>query len=118
MKFVADESVDRPIVVRMRQVGHQVWYVAEMDSGISDDAVLNLANREMALLLTADKEFGEMVFRQRRFTGGILLIRLAGLSATRKTNIVVSILEQHISELPASFAVIAPGIFRIRRLID
>jgi len=41
MKFIADESLDRPIVDRLRTDGHRVLYVAELDSGISDDAVLD-----------------------------------------------------------------------------
>ena len=54
MNFVADESVDRQIVDRLRQEGYLVWYVAEMEPGIADSIVLDLANREGALLLTAD----------------------------------------------------------------
>jgi predicted nuclease of predicted toxin-antitoxin system len=116
MKFVADESVDRDIVERLRQDRHQVWYVAEMASGIPDDAVLKLANRESALLLTVDKDFGEMVFRQGRFTGGVVLVRLAGLSAERKAQIVAAMVAQHLSQLAESFTVIAPGACRIRHL--
>ena len=87
MNFLADESVDRRIVDRLRQDGHLVGYVAEMEPGISDDTVLDLANQEATLLLTADKDFGELVFRQRRLMPGIVLIRLAGLSPTRKAAI-------------------------------
>ncbi|MCX7839148.1 MAG: DUF5615 family PIN-like protein, partial [Anaerolineae bacterium] len=72
MNFLADESVDRQIVERLRQDGHRVWYVAEMKPGISDDSVLALANQEPAILLTADKDFGEMVFRQRLYTHGVI----------------------------------------------
>ena len=49
MNFVTDESVDQAIVQRLRHEGHQVWYIAEMEPGVSDDTVLNLANREAAL---------------------------------------------------------------------
>jgi predicted nuclease of predicted toxin-antitoxin system len=115
MNFLADESVDRQIVDRLRQDGHLVRYVAEMGPGISDDTVLDLANQEAALLLTADKDFGELVFRQRRPMPGIVLIRLAGLSPMHKAEIVASTINQHIAELPCAFAVIAPGVFRIRR---
>jgi predicted nuclease of predicted toxin-antitoxin system len=75
MKFVADENIDRQIVDRLRQDGHIVMSVAEMDTGISDDVVLDLANQEGSLLLTADKDFGELVFRQHRLMTGV------GLSA-------------------------------------
>jgi len=79
VKLLADEGVDRPIVERLRQSSHQVWYVTEMEPGISDNLVLDLANREGAVLLTADKDFGELVFRQGRMTRGVILIRLAGI---------------------------------------
>ena len=46
MNFLADESIDRQIVDRLRQDGHAVRYVAEMEPGISDDKVLDLANQE------------------------------------------------------------------------
>ncbi|GIW42747.1 MAG: hypothetical protein KatS3mg077_0029 [Candidatus Binatia bacterium] len=61
MKILADEGVDRPVVERLRQDGHEVRYVAEIEPGISDDNILDLANREGAVLLTADKDFGEFV---------------------------------------------------------
>ncbi|MEW6006562.1 MAG: DUF5615 family PIN-like protein [bacterium] len=115
MNFIADEGVDRQIVERLRQDGHRVWYVAEMEPGISDDTVLDLVNQKSALLLTEDKDFGELVFRQHRLIPGVILIRLAGLSPTRKAEIVASAINQHTSELPRAFAVISPGIFRIRR---
>ena len=115
MNFLADESVDRQIVERLRQGGHQVWYVAEMEPGISDDAVLDLANQEDALLLTADKDFGELVFRQRRLAPGVVLVRLAGLSPTSKAAIVASAVHLHGAELPHAFTVITPGAIRIRR---
>ena len=73
MKFVADESVDFPIVERLRQDGHSVWAVVEMDAGIADDLVLDHANRQNAVLLTADKDFGELVFRLKRLNLGVVL---------------------------------------------
>ena len=117
MKILADEGVDRPIVVRLRQSGYQVWYVAEKEPGISDETVLDLANREGAILLTADKDFGELVFRQERMTGGIILIRLAGISPVRKAEIVASALRAHGGEMEQAFTVITPGAVRIRRRV-
>jgi hypothetical protein len=44
VNFLAAENVDSAIVERLRNEGHHVWYVAEMDPGITDGAVLDLAN--------------------------------------------------------------------------
>ena len=68
MNLPADESVDRQIVDLLRTDGHAVRYIAEIEPGISDDIVLDMAYQETDLLLTADKDFGELVFRQGRLT--------------------------------------------------
>ena len=115
MNLLADESVDRQIVERLRQDGHAVQYIAEMEPGISDEIVLDLAYQEADVLLTADKDFGELVFRQGRLTSGILLVRLAGLSAMRKAEIAAAAVDQHSAELPGAFAVLTARSFRIRR---
>ena len=44
MNFLVDESVDRQVVERLRQEGHEVLYVAEMEPGLRDDDVLEAAN--------------------------------------------------------------------------
>ncbi len=58
MNLLVDESVDKQIVELLRQEGHDVLYVAEIDPSISDDIVLSKANERSALLVTADKDFG------------------------------------------------------------
>jgi predicted nuclease of predicted toxin-antitoxin system len=74
--FVADESVDRQIVERLRLDGHRVAYVAEMSPGIMDETVLTESLVSESVLITADKDFGELVFRQRQASTGVLLMRL------------------------------------------
>ena len=114
MKFVTDENLDRQIVERLRQDGHVVWYVAEMVPGISDQEVLNLANREQAILLTADKDFGELVYRQQAVNHGVILIRLAGLPPLVKAELVAGALSMHMEEMAGGFVVITPRTIRIR----
>ncbi len=115
MNFVADEGVDRQVVARLREDGHSVWYVAEMQPGSSDDTVLELSDREAAVLLTADKDFGELVFRQHRVAFGVILLRLSGLSPARKAEVVALTVSQRGTELVRAFSVITPGSIRVRR---
>jgi predicted nuclease of predicted toxin-antitoxin system len=115
MKFLADENVDKPVVERLRDGGHAVLYVVEMEPSISDDEAILRANQEMALLLTADNDFGELVFRQRRIVYGVVLIRLAGLSPQRKAAVVAIAIQEHADELAQNFTVITPGTVRIRK---
>ena len=116
MNFLADENIKPPIADRLRQDGHVVWCVVEMDPGISDDMVLDLANREGALLLTADKDFGELVFRLGRVASGVILVRLPGLPNSSKATIISEAIAQHSDELLGAFTVITPTNVRIRSI--
>ena len=89
MKCVADENVDSPIVTALGDAASDVWYVAEEASGITDDEVLQKATSDAALLLTGDKDFGNLVFLQGRASAGVLLLRLAGVPAREKAEIVI-----------------------------
>jgi predicted nuclease of predicted toxin-antitoxin system len=88
--------------------------VAEMQPSIPDEAVLTLANQQGALLLTADKDFGELVFRQRRVSAGVLLIRLAGVSPATKAMLVSAVVREHATDLAQAFTVVSPGMVRLR----
>ena len=116
MNLLADEGVDRAVVQRLRQDGHDVVYVAELSPGVTDEQVLRQANDRSALLLTADKDFGELVFRQGRAHQGVVLLRLAGLASATKAEIVAEVCHQRAAELREAFSVIAPGQVRIRRM--
>ena len=116
MNILADENINEQIVRRLRQDGHVVWYVVEMEPSISDDAVLELANREGALLLTGDKDFGEFVFRWNRLASGVILVRLLGLSNSIKATIICEALSRHSEELLGAFMVITPATIRIRKI--
>jgi predicted nuclease of predicted toxin-antitoxin system len=115
MNLLADEGVERQIVERLRRDGHTLLYVAEMEPSIPDEVVLERANQITALLVATDKDFGELVFRERRLSsGGVVLIRLAGLSAERKAEIVSEVFKERGSEFAHAFTVISPGRVRIR----
>jgi len=96
MKLLADENIDKPIVARLRVDGHIVFYVAEIGPGLPDNKVIELSNKEEALLLTADKDFGELVFRQSLIMQGVILIRLAGLPSGYKAELVSKVIKEYI----------------------
>lgn len=114
MNILADECIDLQVVERLRREGYDVIYIAELDPGISDDVVLDQANEQGALLLTADKDFGELIFRLRRIHKGVVLVRLAGISPEQKAEIVAGVFQHHAEGLLNNFSVISPGMVRIR----
>jgi predicted nuclease of predicted toxin-antitoxin system len=62
VNIVADENVDKEIVDRLRVHGYNVVSIAEDDPGIDDQTVLDRSLRVDGVLLTADKDFGDLVF--------------------------------------------------------
>ena len=115
MNFLVDESVDAPVAYRLRDDGHTVTCVWELEPGVSDEAVLAQANHDEAILITADKDFGELVFRLGRAHNGILLIRLAGLSLDRKADIVSEAVREHGGDMATAFTVVTRALVRLRR---
>lgn len=116
MKIVADESLDFNIVQALRDAGFDVWAVVEQDPSIKDPHVLHTAFEQNALLLTEDKDFGELVVRLRLPHHGILLIRLSGFEPALKIPLILNILKTHISEIRNNFAVLNDRKLRIRYL--
>lgn len=115
MNLIADENIDRSIVVRLRMDGHDVASIAESTSGVSDDQVLQFANQNDAVLLTEDKDFGELVYRRGAAHAGILLIRLEGLDNPTKAEIVSQAIRDNANDLTGAFAVLTPDRLRLRR---
>lgn len=114
MNFLADENIDQQIVERLRVDGHDVIYIAELDPGITDEEVLEQANQRKAILLTADKDFGELVFRQAKINTGVILIHLAGLHPVKKADLLSTAIKTYSTEFLQAFTVLSPGMIRVR----
>ena len=77
-KLLADESVDHRIVKSLQENKYDIEAIVETHSGISDNEVLKIANELNAILLTEDKDFGELTYRLKKPSKGIILLRLSG----------------------------------------
>ena len=108
MKIVADESVEVEIVRALRKV-HNVRAVAEESPGLDDSAVLSISLEENAVLLTADKDFGELVHRRHQSGHGVVLLRLASVRAAEKAAIVEQAFARYADRFSGCFSVISPG---------
>lgn len=76
MLWLADECVTASLVRELRGAGHDVLYIAEFAASLNDVEVMALASRVGRLLLTADKDFGELVFRRGQAVPGLVLLRI------------------------------------------
>ena|SRR4051794_25859359 len=111
-QIVADESVDFRIVNALRDAGLIVYAVAEEFPSISDRSVLSIAVEKQALLITEDKDFGELVFRLKLPHTGVLLIRIE--KADHKLPSVIASIKDHYNDLINKFSVISDNKLRIK----
>jgi predicted nuclease of predicted toxin-antitoxin system len=94
VRILADENFPGEAVQALRQRGHDVFWVRTDAPGSSDDAVLRRAQLEARVLLTMDKDFGELAFRAGLpASSGIVLFRMGaalfGQPETLRTQAVV-----------------------------
>ena len=115
MKFLADESVDFPIIELLRANDYDIKSVMEEFPSEADDIILTVANNQERILITLDKDFGELVYRLKKCHAGVILIRLDGVKPKNKATITLDMIEQHSAELRNAFTVIQPGMTRIRK---
>jgi predicted nuclease of predicted toxin-antitoxin system len=112
--FVADECVLESIIDRLRADGHTVHSIRETSGGATDPDVLTIAVNHQAVLLTQDKDFGELVYRLKQAHCGIVLIRLAGVALADRAEVVANVVANHAAELPRAFTVVSSTGVRIR----
>ncbi|MFH1176745.1 MAG: DUF5615 family PIN-like protein [Acidobacteriota bacterium] len=93
VRLIANENLPGAAVDRLRSAGHDVLWVRTEMSGSTDREVLDRANREARLVLTFDKDFGELAFRHRLpASSGIMLFRIVAPSADFLARMIVAAL--------------------------
>lgn len=116
MKLLADEGCDAASVRALRADGHDVVYVAESMRGAADQEVLAFAFSEARVLITEDKDFGELVHRLQLPACGIVLIRIDPIDRAVKTQQLRNAINKLDESLLESFVVVQKDKVRIRPL--
>ncbi len=75
MDFLADESCDFAVVYALRKAKHDVLAVAEITPRAADSEVIKLALRQKRILLTEDKDFGQLVYAHGQRSLGVIFLR-------------------------------------------
>jgi hypothetical protein len=116
MRFLANENFPGDAVTALQSAGHDVVWVRTAAPGTKDENVLAWAVRDDRVLLTFDKDFGELAWRSGLSPGcGIVLFRLPmPLSTAVGATLAARICERN--DWPGHFSVIEPSRVRMRAL--
>jgi Uncharacterized protein conserved in bacteria len=94
MQFLADESCDFAVVRVLRTAGYDVMAVRDMIPGAADEAVITLALQESRILLTEDKDFGQLVFASSMESPGVIFIRFPANARKPMADTVLELVER------------------------
>lgn len=114
MNVLIDVSAGQAIADAIRALGHDAAFVSDRDPTLPDPDILAWAVAEQRLVVTMDKDFGELVFRSGQAHAGVLLLRLEAARSAERVRIVTDIFTQYADQLPNHFAVYQDGRLRIR----
>ena len=116
MRILVNENISGTIIRELRRQGHDVLSAKESMRGQSDQAILERAGRDQRLVVTHDKDFGELAFRAGLPAPcGIVLLRLEGRDPKADNQRALTALESR-EDWPGHFAVVTRGQIRIRPL--
>jgi predicted nuclease of predicted toxin-antitoxin system len=114
-KFVIDVGVGRTIEHWLISNNFIVFAIASINPEMEDIQILDLANKEDAIIITMDKDFGELVFKNFLPHKGILLLRLEDAISAEKLAVIETLIPYQILKIKNTFSVYQNGKFRIRK---
>jgi predicted nuclease of predicted toxin-antitoxin system len=114
VRFLVDESSGTAVVEHLRQAGHDVLAVAEIMPRAPDPDILAHAARESRILVTNDKDFGELAIRSGQAHSGIVLLRLNDERPSSRVRVLETALAQCADQLAGSFTVATESGIRVR----
>ena len=112
MRFLVDESSDKLLANLMKQAGYDTIFVGDAMPTASDEKVLDSAEKESRVLISDDKDFGELIFRLSRPTSGVILLRTLTTDPERRFEMIKDVLDK----AEGKFIVVKEGRTRVKEL--
>ena len=112
MKFLIDTNLGRKFTNLLKQAGHDVLFAKDLLPLNSDEEILVKAENEERIVITNDKDFGELIFRLGRPSGGVILLRASTTDPKKRFELAKGVLDK----AEGRFIVVKEGQIRVRRL--
>lgn len=115
VRLIVDENCDFAVVRALPEDGLDVIAVSETSPRATDDAVIQLAVRDRRILITEDKDFGQLAHASGRAGLGVVLVRFPARARKALPQAVLRVVRDRGEGLREAFVVVQPGRVRIRR---
>jgi predicted nuclease of predicted toxin-antitoxin system len=115
LKFLVDAGVGKKVESFLFESGFDFKSIREIDHRMKDSEILRLANSESRIVITMDKDFGELIFNSGLSHYGVLLLRLDDSNGEEKVETIKEIITKYESSLSNNFCVYQNSRLRIKR---
>jgi predicted nuclease of predicted toxin-antitoxin system len=110
-----DAGVSKKAELYFKEIGFDVLSVRDINASMIDADRLELAVKEARVIITMDKDFGELVFNSMRPHAGILLLRMENARWQQKIDVLLEIFNTHSKDIAGNFSVYQDKKLRIRK---
>lgn len=118
MRLLADENLPRPSIRLLRKAGQDIEAVAELGAGMPDMQVLTHARAQERVLVTFDRDFGDLIYRQGApAPAGVVYLRFVPTSSEEPGQVLLQLLALTDVELIGRFTVVERERIRQRPLL-
>lgn len=114
LKFLVDVGVGRAVENLLRSDGYDIKAVRDIDPGAKDCDILDIAVSEGRMVITMDKDFGELVHKLSMKHFGVLILRMEDAKGAEKAEVVREILAKYETEIIGKFCVFQDDRLRVR----
>jgi len=116
LSFLVDVGVGKGIEKYLRENGYDTKAVRDIDPRMEDEEIIHTAVSENRIVITMDKDFGELVYHSSMKHSGVLLLRLEDAIGFEKLQVVKHIMKNYSDRIKNCFCVFHKNKFRIRKI--
>jgi predicted nuclease of predicted toxin-antitoxin system len=113
LKFLIDIGVSKKLEEWLSVSGYDVKAMRDINPRAEDTEILSVAVSESRMVVTMDKDFGELVFKSGKAHAGVLILRLEDATGHEKIEVMKAILRDHEDKLYGKFCVFHSGRLRV-----
>jgi len=115
LRFLVDVGVGKAIETFLHQEGYDTKAVRDINPRLEDEAIIRIAVSESRMIITMDKDFGELVYHSNMSHCGVLLLRMEDAAGQEKLKVIQNIMRDYAGQIKDSFCVFQSNKFRIRK---
>lgn len=117
MDFLANENFPLSSIRLLREAGHHVVSIIQEAPGSKDEDILRRAHTEKLIILTFDRDYGELIYRHHAFPpAGVVYFRFAPATPAEPSQILINLINEVHLILKDKFTIIERGRVRQRSL--